>query len=55
MLSIHLLSYISVRALSYSEIIIKQLIHINLSEAYVIIMLVCRRLLTMCLPGKTAV
>ena len=62
MLSIHLPSYISVHALSYSVIIINQSIHINLSSsaknitgAYVIIMLVCRHLLTMRLPGKAAV
>ena len=62
MLSIHLPSYISVHALSYSVIIINQSInHINLSAgaqnitgAYVIIMLVCRHLLTT-LPGKAAV
>ena len=59
MLSIHLPSYISVHALSYSVIIIN---HINLSAgaqnitgAYVIIMLFCRHLLTMRLPGKAAV
>ena len=53
---------ISVHALSYSVIIINQLIHINLSAGTqnitgtnIIIMLVCRGLLTMCLPGKTAV
>ena len=62
MLSIHLPSYISVHALSYSVIIINQSIHINLSagaqnitDANVIIMLVCRHLLTMRLPGKAAV
>ena len=62
MLSIHLPSYISVHALSYSVIKINQSIHINLSAgtqnitgANVIIMLVCRRLLTMRLPGKAAV
>ena len=56
MLSIHL----SVHALSYS-VIINQ-IHINLSAgaqnitgANVLIMLVCRRLLTTRLPGKAAV
>ena len=60
MLSIHL----SVHALSYSVIIINQSIHINLSAgaqaqnitgANVLIMLVCKRLLTTCLPGKAAV
>ena len=58
MLSIHL----SVHALSYSVIIINQSIHINLSAgaqnitgANVLIMLVCRRLLTKRLPGKAAV
>ena len=62
MLSIHLPSYISVHALSYSVIIINQSIHINLSAGAqnitgtnVIIMLVCRRLLTTRLPGKAAV
>ena len=62
MLSIHLPSYISVHALSYSVIIINQSIHINLSAgaknitgANVLIMLVCRRLLTTRLPGKAAV
>ena len=62
MLSIHLPSYISVYALSYSVIIINQSIHIylsagtqNITGANVIIILVCRRLLTMCLPGKAAV
>ena len=62
MLSIHLRSYISVHALSYSVIMINQSIHINLSAgtqniigAYIIIMLVCRRLLTTRLPGKAAV
>ena len=56
MLSIHL----SVHALSYSVIIINQSIHINLSAgaqngANILIMLVCRRLLTTRLPGKAAV
>ena len=58
MLSIHL----SVHALSYSVIIINQSIHINLSAGAqnitgtnVLIMLVCRRLLTTRLPGKAAV
>ena len=58
MLSIHL----SVYALSYSVIIINQSIRINLSAgaqnitgANVLIMLVCRRLLTTRLPGKAAV
>ena len=62
MLNIHLPSYISVHALSYSVIIINQSIHINLSAgtqnitgAYIIIMLVCRHLLTSRLPGKAAV
>ena len=62
MLSIHLPSYISVHVLSYSVIIFNQSIHINLlagaqniTGAYVIIMLVCRRLLTTHLPRKTAV
>ena len=62
MLSIHLPSYISVYALSYSVIITNQSIHINLSAdaqnitgAYVIIMLVFRCLLTTRLPGKAAV
>ena len=62
MLSIRLPSYISVHALSYSVIIINQLIHINLSAgtqnitgAYIIIMLARRRLLTTCLPKKAAV
>ena len=62
MLSIHLPSYISVHALSYSVIIINQSIHINLSAgaqnitgANIIIMLVCRSLLTTHLPGKAAV
>ena len=62
MLSIHLPSYISVHALSYSVIIINQPIHINLSAgaqnitgANVLIMLVCRRLLKTRLPGKAAV
>ena len=62
MLSIHLPSYISVHALSYSVIIINQSIHINLSTgaqnitgAYIIIMLVCSHLLTTHLPGKEAV
>ena len=62
MLSIHLPSYISVHALSYSVIIINQSIHINLSAGAqnitgtnIIIMLVCRRLLTTCYPGKAAV
>ena len=68
MLSIYLPSYISVHALSYSVIIINQSIHVNLSAgaqnitgtqnttgANVIIMLVCRRLLTTRLPGKAAV
>ena len=62
MLSIHLPSYISVHALSYSVIIINQSIHINLSAgpqnitgANVIIMVVCRHLLTTRLPGKAAV
>ena len=57
MLSIHL----SEHALSYSVIIINQSIHINLSAGAqnitgtnVLIMLVCRRLLTACLPGKAA-
>ena len=60
MLSIHLPSYISVHALSYSVIIINQSIHINLSAGAQnitganIIMLVCRRLLTMRLPGKAS-
>ena len=55
MLSIHL----SVHALSYSAI--NQSIHINLSAGpqnyspNVLIMLVCRHLLTMRLPGKAAV
>ena len=59
MLSIHLPSYISVHALSYSVIIINQSIHIyllagaqNITGAYVIIMLICRRLLTTRSPGK---
>ena len=61
MLSIHLPRNISVHALSYSVIIINQF---NLSEgaqnitgasASVIIMLVCRRLLTTHLPRKAAV
>ena len=62
MLSIHLPSYISVHALSYSVIIINQSIHINLSAgtqnitgANLIIMLVCRHLLTTRLPEKAAV
>ena len=69
MLSIHLPSYISVHALSYSVIIINQSIHINLLAgaqnitganviimlANVIVMLVCRHLLTTRLPGKAAV
>ena len=62
MLSIHLPSYISVHALYYSVIIINQSIHINLSAGTqnitgtnIIIMLVCRRLLTTHLPGKAAV
>ena len=63
MLSIHLPSYITIRAFSYSVIMrpIDQSIHINLSAgaqiiavAYVIIMLVCKRLLTTRLPGKAA-
>ena len=59
MLSIHLPSYISVHALSYSVIIIN---HIdpsagaqNITGTYVIIILVCRHLLTKILPGKPAV
>ena len=59
---IHLPSYISVHALSYSVIVINQSVHINLSAgaqnitgANVIIMLVCRRLLTTRLPEKAAV
>ena len=62
MLSIHLPSYISIHALAYSVIIINQPIHINLSAgaqnitgANVLIMLVCRCLLTTRLPGKAAV
>ena len=68
MLSIHLPSYISVHALSYSVIIINQSIHINLlagaqnitgtqniTGANIIIMLVCRWLLTIHLPRKAAV
>ena len=62
MLSIHILIYISVHALSYSVIMINQSIHINLSAgtqnitgANIIIMFVCRCLLTMRLPGKAAV
>ena len=52
MLIIHLPSYISVHALSYSVIIINQSIHNlsagaqNITGANVIIMLVCRHLLT---------
>ena len=59
MLSIHLLSYISAHVLSYS--VINQSVHISLSAdaqnstgAYVIIMIVFRRLLTTRLPGKAA-
>ena len=55
MLSMHLLSYISVHALSYSVIITNQSIHINLSAgaqnitgAYVIVMLIYKCLLTTC-------
>ena len=64
MLSIHLPSYISVHALSYSVITINRSINqsINLSTgaqniigAYIIIMLVYRRLLATRLPGKAAV
>ena len=66
MLSIHLPSYISIHALAYSVIIINQPIHIrvhinlsagaqNITGANVLIMLVCRRLLTTRLPGKVAV
>ena len=58
MLSIHLPSYIS--CLTHQSI--NQSIHINLSAgaqnitgANVLIMLVCRRLLTTRLPGKAAV
>ena len=53
MLSIHLLSYISVHALSYSLNLSAGTQ--NITGANVIIMLVWRRLLTMRLPGKAAV
>ena len=66
MLSIHIPSYVSVHALSYSVTMINQSIHISLSAGAqnitqiltgtnIIIMLVCRHLLTTRLPGKAAV